>query len=383
MNDYKFAEEDISNNRGTLIEVHIADIHFGAFDPSRQYDILLKQFFAPIAEIPHIDIISVDGDLFDHKVMSNSDVAMYATKFVDNLVWLAQQHNATLVLLAGTYSHDYDQLKLFYHYMDGEMANNVDVRIVTSIQFENIKGARILCIPELYGADESVYQNVFFNSGYYDAAFVHGTFQGSVYGNNVGQGRLLTPQDFIYCKGFAISGHVHKPGCFEGFYYYCGCPYRWKFGEEEDKGFLIVAHDLDTQLHYVQFVPIKSDTYITIYIDELLSEDPQKIINYIENERVTRGIDYIRVKIRDQLSGSNKNIINQYYRNSNNTFILFDNQTKEKKEKMKENFDNSYNYLLDDSISDLERFCRYVNEKEGQHFITVDELKKVLSDSII
>jgi DNA repair exonuclease SbcCD nuclease subunit len=340
----------------------------------------MKQFIEPSIQLPKLDIIAVDGDIFDRKVMSNSDVAMYATKFISNLVWLAEQKNATLVLLSGTYSHDYDQLKLFYHYLD---SSRVDVRIITSIQFEMIKGARVLCIPELYGLDESVYRKFFFESGYYDAAFVHGTFEGSVYGNNVSQGRLLTPRDFIMCKGFAISGHVHKRGCFSGFYYYCGCPYRWKFNEEEDKGYLLLAHDLDTQLHYIQFVPIKSDTYITIYLDELISEDPQMIINYIDNEKNTKGIDYIKVRIRYPISGSNKNIINQYYRNSDNTFVEFLDKEEIKKEKLKQETTDSYNYLLDDSISDLERFCRYVNDNQNELFITVDKLKKVLSDSII
>jgi DNA repair exonuclease SbcCD nuclease subunit len=185
------------------------------------------------------------------------------------------------------------------------------------------------------------------------------------------------------CKGFAISGHVHKRGCFSGFYYYCGCPYRWKFNEEEDKGYLLLAHDLDTQLHYIQFVPIKSDTYITIYLDELISEDPQMIINYIDNEKNTKGIDYIKVRIRYPISGSNKNIINQYYRNSDNTFVEFLDKEEIKKEKLKQETTDSYNYLLDDSISDLERFCRYVNDNQNELFITVDKLKKVLSDSII
>jgi hypothetical protein len=267
--------------------------------------------------------------------------------------------------------------------MDGEFSNRVDVRIITSIQFENIKGARVLCIPELYGIDESVYRHFFFESGYYDAAFVHGTFEGSVYGNNVSQGRLLTAQDVIYCKGFAISGHVHRMGCFAGFYYYCGCPYRWKFGEEEDKGYLLLAHDLDTQLHYVQFMPMKSDTYITIYVDELLSEEPQKLIAYIDNEKRTKGIDYIKVRVRVPISGTEKNIISQYYRNSDNTFVEFLDRKEVQKEKIKEETENSYNYLMDDKISDLEKFCMYVNEHEGEHFVTPIRLKQMLSEEII
>lgn len=381
--DYLYADEMAQTNRGALIQVHLADIHFGAFDPARQYQFLMNQFLLPVSQYPKLDVIAVDGDLFDHKVMSNSDVAMYASKFVDDLVALARAKQATLVLLAGTYSHDYDQLKLFYHYMDGEASDRVDVRVVTSIQFENIKGARVLCIPELYGVDESVYHRFFFESGYYDEAFVHGTFEGSIYGNNVGQGRLLTARDFAFCQGFAVSGHVHKSECFAGFYYYCGCPYRWKFGEEEAKGFLTIIHDLDTQLHYVEFNEIISDTYVTIFMDQLLSEDPQAIINWIEDQKKTRGIDYIKVKMRVPIPGTSRTVVNQYYRNNKYTTVEFLDKAEEKKREIQQQIESSYNYLTDDKISDLERFCMYVNDNEGEQFITVEKLKSILSSDIL
>ena len=39
----------------------------------------------------------INGDLFHHKFMSNSDVIMYALLFVDEIVKLCIQNNATLV----------------------------------------------------------------------------------------------------------------------------------------------------------------------------------------------------------------------------------------------------------------------------------------------
>ena len=371
--------------RGTLIEVHLADLHFGAFEPAKQYQILVEQVLNDLYRLPVIDIISIDGDLFDHKVMSNSDAALYASKFVADLVHLAKLKNATLILLAGTYSHDFDQLKLFYHYMDNSQNYGVDVRVITNIQFEYIKGARILMIPELNGVDEEVYQKFFNQSGWYDAAFVHGTFEGSVYGNlTSGSSRLLTAEDFKYCTGVAISGHVHKAGCFQGFYYYCGCPYRWKFGEEEEKGYIILAHDLDTQVHYVDFRPIKSFRYDTIFLDQLVSEDPKKICDYINQRRVNDGIDYIKVKFRVPIPGYNKTIINNYYRNNPTTFVEFMDTVEVEQQKQKEAILNSgqYSYLMDSSISDFERFVMYVNDKEGCEFITIQKLTELLGENI-
>ena len=382
--EYGYGDPAKNQIRGHLIEVHLADLHFGAFDPKIQYDILMDQVYNKIKLLPRIDIISIDGDIFDHKVMSNSDSALYATKFIDQLAQLSKEKKSTFVILAGTYSHDFDQLKLFYHYMDHDSNDGLDVRIITNIQFEYIKGAKILMIPELNGLDESVYQQYFFNSGWYDEAFVHGTFEGSVYGNlTSGSSRLLTAKDFIYCKGVAISGHVHKPGCFQGFYYYCGCPYRWKFGEEEQKGFLIVAHDLDTQIHYVDFQPVESFKYITIFLDELISEDPKKICDYINHKRIQDGIDFIKVKFRVPIPGYNKTIISNYYRSNPTTFVEFCSEEDIKESEQTTSFEQTeYNYLIDNSISDFEKFVRYVNDNEGSEFITVERLNELLSEKI-
>ena len=53
----------------------------------------------------------------------------------------------------------------------------------------------------------------------------------------------------------------------------------------------------------------------------------------------------------------------------------------QKKEQMiKQNA--QHNYLIDNSISDFERFVRYVNESEGYEFINVQKLTELLSEEI-
>lgn len=378
--EYGYGDESSLKVRGTIIEVHIADCHIGAFEPLKQYQFLKEQFLDQIVQLPKIDIVSVDGDLFDHKVMSNSDAAMIATRFVAELVEVVRQKNATLVLLSGTTSHDFDQLKLFYHYMNRQ---DVDVRVCTTLRFEEIHGARILMVPELNGLDEDIYQKYFHQSGWYDEAFVHGTFEGSVYGNMVsGSSRLLTARDFNMCKGFAVSGHVHTGGVFQGFYYYCGSPYRWRFGEEQEKGYLVIVHDLDTQMHYTSFQPIHSFRYDTIEYNDIV-EDPKKVIDWIIAKRANDGIDYIKVRFNQNIPGYNKTIINNYFRNNPFTTIEFTakDQAEQQKQELVE-LNQEYSYLTDPTLSDYDKFCRYVNDKEGEQIISVDALLQLLSDKV-
>lgn len=367
--------------RGMFVSVHIADLHFAAFNPKEQYEILKEQFLDRIYSYPRINLITVNGDIFDHKLMGNSDGIYYASMFIDNLVQITREKKATLLLLHGTYSHDADQLKLFYHYMED---NSVDVRVVTTIKFEQIGNLRLLCIPELYGVDERIYDYYLHHCGWYDQAIMHGTFEGSVYGNNVGNGRLFTLHDFDMCTGFITAGHVHKPGCFEGYFYYCGCPYRWKFGEEEEKGFLVSLHDLDTNYQDIHFEKVISSKYVTIDLKDIISNDPQVVINYIDNLKKGQGIDYLKVKFKYPVEGPSKVIINNYYRNSRTIFIEFLSVMEEQKSKAESGnpIDQDYAFILDDKLSDMEKFVMYVNLQEGSEFITVDKLKAILAEEI-
>lgn len=359
---------------------HIADLHFAAFNPKEQYEILKSQFIEVIKDIP-LDLISVNGDIFDHKLMGNSDSIYYASLFIDELVSLSRIKQCTLILLHGTYSHDADQLKLFYHYMNDD---TVDVRVITTIQFEQIKNMRLLCIPELYGIPEETYQYYLHHSGWYDEAIIHGTFKGSVYNDNVKNGRLFVPYDFNMCTGFMVGGHVHKPGCFSGYFYYCGCPYRWKFGEEEDKGFLICTHDLEKNTHFVHFQKIISHTYITIDFDQLFSEDAQKMIQYIDDLKKSKGIDYLKVRFNIPINGAERSIINNYYRNSHTTFVEFLSIVEEQKLKEEGEVinDTEYGFMFDDRLSPEEKFVQYVNLKEGCQMISVEKLKQILSEQL-
>ena len=46
------------------------------------------------------------------------------------------------------------------------------------------------------------------------------------------------------------------------------------------------------------------------------------------------------------------------------------------------NVDETYNFILDDKLSDFEKFVMYVNLNEGSEFITVDRLKEILAEEI-
>lgn len=376
--------QNMYSSRGTLIEIHTADLHFGVMNPKVQYEILIEQLLNKVRNI-NFDIFSINGDIFDRKYMSNSDAVRYAIEFVNDVVNLCREKGATLFLIAGTESHDANQLKLFYHYLTDK---TVDVRIVEDARFEYAKNAKILCIPELYNKGEEYYENLL-KEKEYDTVFMHGTYKGSIFqlhpkGLDSDREVTFKLDDFCLCRGPIISGHVHVQGCFDKYVYYCGSPYRWQFGEEQPKGFLVVCHNLDTQQHYTHFEEIQSFRYDTVNLDCMLLDDPKNVIEYI-NGLKDQGIDHVRVEFTavndDNLA--NFNIINNYYRTSG--AVKIKSTYSETQKVIKENTDtleeySDYDYVLDPNLQPTDIFCRYVNQQKGYEYITVDRLVEILNE---
>lgn len=366
-------------SRGCLSEIHLADIHFGKIDPRTQYDILKREIIDELYRIPIIDIIFINGDLFERKYTTDSEPILYASMFMADIRLVAIEKNATVIILSGTESHDAGQLNLFYHYLEDPA---FDIRIVENIRFEYAKGARILCIPELYGIEESVYEKFLCNSGIYDQCVMHGTIEGSVYGNTINRrGRLFGIDDFVNCRGPILSGHVHVPGCYNSHFYYSGSPIRFQFGEEEEKGFMLVYYNLDTGNYYPHLIPVKSFRYDTINVDELISQDPKEVIKYVD-KLSEEGIDYIRVEFNKEVPSENLAIIREYYKNNGRIQIkLSDKKSTQALSKQTSSVDyDMYDYLFDNNLSPYDKLARYINDKENSTFTSGEEIKRIVME---
>ena len=364
-----------------LTEVHIADMHFGAFDPKDQFNILYNEFFVKISPLRY-DLLSINGDIFDHKFMANSDAISYALRFIDMLIEDAMSKNAEVILLYGTESHDAGQYNLFSSYEERYYER---VHIVQDIRFLYIKGKKILCIPEKYGLDSRIYESFLYEQGLYDGVVMHGTYKGSVYGANTpsiesSHAPVFGPHHFIYCRGPIIAGHVHVPGCYDGHVYYCGSPLRYRFGEEEEKGFIILNHNVTTGQYYLYFEPIVSYKYDTVNMDEYIGRDPKELIekiNYIQSQ----GSNFLRLEFT-KTDENLFDIITAYYRNNKKiSFLKPDDRIEKIVQAQVQQSDkyNDYQYIFDKSLTSEQILTRYINQQKGYQYITVDELRQVLN----
>ena len=197
---------------------------------------------------------------------------------------------------------------------------------------------------------------------------------------------IFSLDSFRNCLGPIIFGHVHIPGCFNQYMYSCGSPIRWRFGEEEEKGFFIVVQNLDTREHYAHFETIQSFRYDTINLDSMLNDDPKRVIDYIKSLQM-QGIDYIRIEFGrvtdDQLA--NLEIIRNFYANSKKVKLKIDTTDKSAVLRNNEDFINKYKdyeYIFDPNLSEFDILSMYINQNKGYTYITAEELKNILEEEI-
>lgn len=376
---------EYTTKRGISMQAHISDLHFGKIDPKVEFNILKEQFIDRIKDLP-LDCISIDGDFFDRLFMSNTDTTLYANLFFKELYNVCKNNakrgiHTVLILILGTKNHDADQLRLFYPYLKDK---EVDLRIVETIQFQYINGCRVLCIPELYNVTDDEYSKVLYESGAYDMVFMHGSIEGAIYDNKMGESKIFSPSDFSCCMGPVVAGHVHTGPAVHGFCYYNGSPIRWNFGEEETKGFQLVLYDMDTRYYYIHKEPVHSFRYDTISIDDIIMTDPQKVISYINDLREKEGIDYIRLKCVSNYDTQDAlNIIKEYYRTDKTVKFKFDKEMspdeKSFDQQTVEMYDK-YSYLFDKSMSTYEIFARFINDNQSDIIITADDIIDALKE---
>ena len=359
------------------IQVHIADIHFGAIDPEIQYNILDEQFLKPIENIP-FNILAIDGDLFDRKFIASSKAIEMGIRFVNKCALLCEEKNAALILISGTESHEAGQLSLFR-----DLGNSVFIEcyVIERAMFVYTHGLKILCIPEESGKGYDYYAPLL--NQVYDCVFMHGTIVGGVFGANKEDLNARRPvfdiTSFAGCKGPIISGHVHEAMCLKEYMYYVSNPIRYKFGEENPKGYGILI--MNENGHYYQFMPITSFDYNTITVKLANPDDIDGTINYINQIKAnTNG--KLRIKL-DNVSTVASKAINQYFQQqSSDIKIEIPREEKDGQPIINttENILQKYegmDYLIDPNLTSFNKLKRYINDSVGYNFVTEEELKNI------
>lgn len=268
----------------------ISDLHFNLHHPHTIYRELVNVFFKTLKAFKP-DIIFINGDIFDQRVTLNTNTAMYANRFIHELIHLKGCEKTYICIIHGTYSHDYNQLKSFSHY------ENSRFRLYHESTIENIKGLKVLFLPEEYGRGD--HYKEYSRDSPFDFCIGHGTigFLNFVrHFNKKSQSTIFDPQFFIKnVKGLTLFGHEHKHTRHKNIRY-VGSFSRHNHGEEEPKGFLNIQYD--TQRKCVVSEEFIKNTEAPIYktlVAHELPSTPDECID--ELNKKCDSCDYVRILI--------------------------------------------------------------------------------------
>lgn len=371
--------------------VMIADIHFGALPVEKLYNEL--ELFLDFIEKKSLDFIIILGDWFDKKINLNSKDAKYSTVFFERICQICIENSIKLRIIQGTESHDNSQLEVLEI-----LAKNkpVDFKVFYEVAEEELfPDFNVLYVPEEYINSIDEKYGEYMNKKY-DMIFGHGMIQEVKFAALIQSSETTMKKAPIFkskmlcdmCYGPIFFGHIHTKDIFNDRLYYVGSYSRWKFGEEEDKGFYYVKYENDTKEFETKFIlndkAMKYDT-IEIYEKEsgFYKLTTENQIKYIQNLIQSFEYDFLRLQFYIPQGYENENLLinmlNESFGKYKNLKLDFKvNSRIKSKREVEEKINlllDKYGFIFDNKIDTYTKINKFILEKYNKD-ISVEKIKE-------
>ena len=371
----------------------IGDIHFGYYPA----ELLYKEFELVINNITKdIDVVFIAGDYFDTKLSLSSKHSIYAIKTFCDILDKCEQTNTKLRMIRGTASHDPENQLV--NLSSIAKSSKVDFKLYLTVGKEELfPDFNVLYVPEEYMENKDEYYKEFFNKKY-QCIIGHGMFEETNYVTNKTLNMKKYPvfnSAFIekICDGPIIFGHIHKSQKIRNRIMYTGSFTRSRYGEEEDKGFIISTYETENNSTDFKFIvndkATKFDTVSILDTSEIFSLLLNEQIQFIKEMISTYKKDKLRIKINIPKNYDNTKVfidsVTTVFGNMENVdIVILDNTKEETKQKTKEIVDKlmlKYNFIFDKSISYEEKIQQFIYNKKGEK-IDLENIRKIINGNV-
>ncbi len=196
-----------------------------------------------------LDVLFIDGDLFDRLLDFNSSDVHQIVVFFNQLLTYCHINNIILRILEGTPSHDWCQSQVITK-LNEIRKHPCDLKYFKVLDVEYIESLNkyILYIPDEWVNDhklvEQQIQEKFhqFNISKVDIAILHGQFTYQLIGKNYNGFHYNEDYFLSIVKGFIHIGHYHMFSTYDRIIA-TGSLERLAHGEEHPKGYVLVEND--------------------------------------------------------------------------------------------------------------------------------------------
>lgn len=360
----------------------ISDIHVGAMPVEKLYHEIQEVFISQLKKYKHIDFIIIDGDFFDHKLFLNDKESAYAYTIISDII-NACSEDTKIRLVYGTESHECNQYSIISKLSE---IRDTDIKVIHHVMEENLfPDMKVLYLPEEHIIDKDEYYKEFFNEdGKYDYVFGHGIIREAMkeaatqLENKTGKRKKVpvfsTAELRRICRGQVFFGHYHI-NCDLNDVYYVGSFSRWKFGEEEAKGFYKLTCNINKGEYEATFIEnTEAEIYRTIrygYENKVFDsiDNLDKSLSVTDKMIDNKILDHVRFEFNIPKDNENPeffiNYINERYKFNEAVKVeITHGYIEEKRKKQKEEIEeenNNYSFIFDKSMSLEDKTSYFIN----------------------
>ena len=369
-----------------------ADIHIGSIKDTIYIYNVVTDIIEKEVVLKKTDVVVILGDYFHRLFKVNEEYVACAINIMSYLIRACQRSGTKIRIIYGTESHEMGQYKLFnYHFT----SSNVDIKLFDTVGEEEIDGKRILYVPEEYIDDKhEFYKDTLYSGKQYDYIFGHGMIEDGMpavisFGgpkSNEKQVPRFKSGEFSEVSKLTVFGHYHCMTNMKNNVYYLGSLFRDSFGEEIPKGYGIIE---DHRFIFVE----NTDAYVfkTYEFDSgsKVYESSDNIIREIdkikkENPNIFNGDKHGKIRIifkaPENLDSSFKENLKSILFNDKYISPLIKETSTELIADAKEEVNDEYDFILDNSMAITDKIHRYISKKYDNP-MTLEELKMYINDS--
>jgi DNA repair exonuclease SbcCD nuclease subunit len=294
-------------------------------------------------------------------------------------------------IIQGTMSHDNNQLNNFKIY---ENRTDINFRIFKTVGDEELaEGLKILYVPEEYMVDADETYGKYLNAyKKYDFIFGHGMFKEVAFEAKNQESEVTMSKAPVFdskiflnaCKGPIYFGHIHTRTTIKKHIHYPGSFSRFKFGEEDDKGWYLNVYNIQSHKYKHQFIVNKdAETYITISCVLTPHSTAEDLSHSINN--MLQKCDHVKMKliIRDDTDASYIiSYLNNLYQNNPDVKLDIKNEYEFKQEYLVDDTINKimdkYDFLKDKGFTHEEKIQKFIKIKRGKH-VPIEVINDILN----
>ena len=325
--------------------------------------------------IAYIDMLMVNGDFYDSLFSLSSKISVYILGFIDELIELTKNNDVLLRVMAGTYTHDNDQL----HHFNTDKHDHVKVIDRATVECFNLNMPVLYLPDDLFEDKSSIIEGlmskhsinkfaIIFNHGYLTHLIPDKV--GSFMRSDVINSDWVSQKCTLF-----VNGHIHDTSFYKNIVS-VGSFERMSHGYEGVKGCILIDFNLEDGTYTVEHIENKKTKKFITFKSACSGRD------YIDKyEQFLSDIDlgeamglHIRLKLNDpHLKLTLKNITLKKFPDSTVKFDMSDCNNNDDTP-VELGVVNEYNTLT------LDELLRLVSEELTKHnkHLSVDEIKTLI-----